>query len=182
MKASEPASTLVPPATATPPADDALTLGVNGRPTTYTGRPGEPLVWVLRDLGLTGTKPGCGIGVCGACIVLMDGEPARSCLVTAAEAADREITTIEGLVNGSSPDELHPVQRAFIEAGAAQCGWCMSGQVLMAVALLDRIPQPTDDEVVATMSEVLCRCGAYGRIRAAIHAVANGAVAQSARP
>ncbi len=128
-----------------------------------------PLLWVLRDeLGLTGTKYGCGIGQCGACTVLMNGEPVRSCQVPLS-AVTGEITTIEGL---GSPDALHPVQASWIEHQVAQCGYCQSGQIVSACALIAMHPSPTDADIDAAMSGVLCRCGSYGRIRAAIKTAA----------
>jgi aerobic-type carbon monoxide dehydrogenase small subunit (CoxS/CutS family) len=153
------------------PGDEAIVLRINGEDRPFTGRSSEPLVWALRDLGLMGTKPGCGVGACGACVVLLDGAPVRSCLMPTGEARAHDILTIEGLGGDGDPN-LHPVQRALVDAGAPQCGWCMSGQVLTAVALLDRRPAPTDREIEDAMNDVLCRCGAYGRIRAAVRAVA----------
>lgn len=152
--------------------DEPIVLRINGEDWPFGGRASEPLVWVLRELGLTGTKPGCGVGVCGVCVVLLDGEPIRSCLTPAGEVRGRDILTIEGLGRGRDDQDLHPVQQALVDAGAPQCGWCMSGQVLTAVALLARQPAPTDREVEEAMDVVLCRCGAYGRIRAAVRAAA----------
>jgi isoquinoline 1-oxidoreductase alpha subunit len=168
-----------PRSPSTPSADplhlrgEPVTLHVNGRALAYPGRSSEPLLWALRELGLTGTKPGCGIGVCGACIVLMDGVVTRACQTRTTEAVERHVVTIEGLAD---PDGhgLHPVQQAFVDAGAPQCGWCMGGQILTAVSLLAEHPDPTDDQLDDAMSEVLCRCGAYGRIRAAVRAAASG--------
>jgi aerobic-type carbon monoxide dehydrogenase small subunit (CoxS/CutS family) len=157
-------------------------LRVNGEAVVYHGPAAEPLIWGLRDLGFLGTKPGCGIGVCGVCTVLLDGRPTRSCITSTADAVGHDIMTIEGMAGGDE-ERLHPFQQAFVDLGAPQCGWCMSGQVLTAVALLAAHPDPTDDEIDDTMSDVLCRCGAYGRIRAAIHAASStGATAERANP
>jgi isoquinoline 1-oxidoreductase subunit alpha len=157
-------------------------LRVDGEAVAFPGRATEPLVWALRDLGFLGTKPGCGIGVCGVCTVLIDGRPTRSCITPTADAVGRDILTIEGLASGDE-GRLHPVQQAFVDLGAPQCGWCMSGQILTAVALLAAHPDPTDDEIDDAMSDVLCRCGAYGRIRAAIRAASStGATMGSSNP
>lgn len=144
----------------------ALKLTVNGKPHEVDVEPEMPLLWVLREnLGLTGTKYGCGIAQCGACTVHLDGEPVRSCSMPVASAAGREITTIEGL----SPDGRHPVQKAWVEHTVPQCGYCQSGQIMAAVALIARSPDPSDSEIDAAMSGHLCRCGTYPRIRKAIH-------------
>ena len=125
-----------------------------------------PLLWALRDtIGLTGTKFGCGVGLCGACTVHLDGAPVRACGVSVGGAAGKAITTIEGL----SPDGSHPVQRAWMEEDVAQCGYCQAGQIMAAVALLRSNPNPTDADIDRAMSGNLCRCGTYHRIRAAIH-------------
>ena len=130
-----------------------------------------PLLWVLRDeLGLTGTKYGCGIALCGACTVHMDGMAVRSCLVQASELDGVEITTIEGL---GTPDALHAVQAAWVENQVAQCGYCQSGQIMQAAALLEMNPEPTDGDIDDAMSGNLCRCGTYPRIRAAVHTAAE---------
>jgi isoquinoline 1-oxidoreductase alpha subunit len=134
------------------------------------------LVWVLRDfLGLTGTKFGCGAGICGSCTVLLDGKPVRSCLTPASTVVGKEITTIEGLAqpNVDSDLQLHPVQQAFLETQAPQCGYCMSGQMLTAAALLEKNPQPTDDEIKQGMNSVYCRCGTYVRIQEAVSRAAE---------
>ena len=147
-----------------------MKLTVNGRPLSAEVEPDMPLLWVLRDeLGLTGTKYGCGIAQCGACTVHMDGLAVRSCQVTAADADGTQITTIEGL---GTPGAPHPVQQAWIEAQVAQCGYCQSGQIMQAAWLLAGNPAPTDDEIDAVMSGNLCRCGTYPRIRQAVHAAA----------
>jgi aerobic-type carbon monoxide dehydrogenase small subunit (CoxS/CutS family) len=129
-----------------------------------------PLLWVLRDtLGLTGTKYSCGVGECGSCAVFVNGALTRSCLVPISDADGATIQTIEGL----SPDRSHPVQRAWIEHQVPQCGWCHSGQILAAVDLLNRRPNPSDADIDAAMSSFLCRCGTQQRIRAAIHRAAE---------
>ena len=148
-----------------------LTLVVNGSSRPVDLAPETPLLWALRDtLVLTGTKFGCGIGACGSCTVLLDGAPVRSCQVSVADAAGRKITTIEGL----SPDGTHPVQRAWIADEVPQCGYCQSGQIVAAAALLARKPQPTDADIDDAMDGILCRCGTYERIRRAIHRAARG--------
>ena len=130
-----------------------------------------PLLWLLRDvIGLKGTKYGCGIAACGACTVHLDGEAVRSCQTFASDAAGREVTTIEGL---GSPEALHAVQTAWIEGQVAQCGYCQSGQIMQAAALLAATPNPTDDEIDEAMGGNLCRCGTYPKIRAAVHAAAT---------
>jgi aerobic-type carbon monoxide dehydrogenase small subunit (CoxS/CutS family) len=147
-----------------------LTLNVNGRAHEVDVEPEMPLLWVLREaLGLTGTKYGCGIAQCGACTVHVDGQPVRSCSVPAASVAGRRVTTIEGL----SPDASHPVQKAWIEHTVPQCGYCQSGQIMAAAALLARSPDPSDAEIDAAMAGNLCRCGTYPRIRTAIHRAAE---------
>jgi isoquinoline 1-oxidoreductase alpha subunit len=148
-----------------------LELNVNGTPHSVDLEPDTPLLWVLRDqLDLTGTKFGCGVGACGACTVLMDGQPTRSCVVAVSAAAGKAVTTIEGL----STDRSHPVQRAWLEESVPQCGYCQSGMILAAVALLRQKPQPTDADIDAAMTN-LCRCGTYGRVRRAIHSAARRA-------
>jgi aerobic-type carbon monoxide dehydrogenase small subunit (CoxS/CutS family) len=151
-----------------------FSLTVNGAVHEVDADPEMPLLWVLRDLlGLTGTKFSCGTGACGACTVHIDGEAVRSCLIPLSGAAGKQIVTIEGL----SQDGRHPLQQAWIEQQVSQCGYCQPGQIMAAAALLDRLPNPSDEEISAAMSGVLCRCGMYGRIQAAIHqaAVEGGA-------
>ena len=132
--------------------------------------PEMPLLWVLRDeLDIKGPKYGCGIGQCGACTVHVDGEPARSCTLPIAKLAGRRVVTIEGLAPG---ERLHPVQQAWIDHQVPQCGYCQGGQILAAVALLRKYPQPTDRQIDEAMTN-LCRCGTYARVRAAIHAAAK---------
>jgi isoquinoline 1-oxidoreductase subunit alpha len=150
-----------------------MQLQVNGKLVDVGDDPQMPLLWALRDLaGLTGTKFGCGVASCGACTVLVDGVPVRSC-VTAIGDVTGSVTTIEGI---GSPGTLHRVQQAWIEEQVAQCGYCQSGQIMSAVALLEGNPAPTDADIDEAMSGNLCRCGTYPRIRAAIHrASAKGA-------
>jgi aerobic-type carbon monoxide dehydrogenase small subunit (CoxS/CutS family) len=150
----------------------ATSLVVNGTRRTVTVAPDTPLLWVLRDvIGLTGTKFGCGAGQCGACTVHLDGAPVRSCSVPLSAAAGRRVTTIEGL----SANRAHALQRAWIELDVPQCGYCQSGQLMAAAALLARNPSPTDADIDAAMDGNICRCGTYQRIRAAIHLAAGGA-------
>jgi isoquinoline 1-oxidoreductase subunit alpha len=147
----------------------AITLVVNGIPHTVDMEPDTPLLWVLRDsLKLTGTKYGCGIAQCGACTVMMEGQAIRSCSYPIASVAGKSITTIEGL----SADGTHPVQLAWIEFDVPQCGYCQSGQIMAAVALLKDKPKPTDAEINSAMTNI-CRCGTYLRIRQAIHRAAE---------
>jgi len=148
-----------------PPID----LTVNGRRQSVDVAPDTPLLWVLRDnLGLTGTKFGCGIAQCGSCTVLLDGVATRSCVVPVSAVAEKRVTTIEGL----SRDRSHPVQRAWVADEVPQCGYCQSGQIMAAVALLETTPKPTDADIDAAMTNI-CRCGTYQRIRAAIHRAAG---------
>ena len=146
------------------------TLTVNDKSHTVDVQPGTPLLWVLRDtIGLTGTKYGCGQGLCGSCTVHLDGEPTRSCITPIEAVANSSVVTIEGL----SPDRSHPVQRAWIAEEVPQCGYCQSGQIMTAVALLRKHPSPTDEQINEAMSDVLCRCGTYQRIKRAIHQAAK---------
>jgi len=143
---------------------------VNGQAIQYRMNPATPLLWALRDASnLTGTKYGCGNGHCGACTVHVDGQPMKSCSVTSASVAGREIKTIEGL----SADTSHAVQRAWIEQGVPQCGYCQSGQIMAAVSLLQRAPKPTDRDIDEAMAGNLCRCGTYAQIRRAIKRAAE---------
>lgn len=154
-----------------------ITLSINGEPRALDVDPSTPLLWVIRDYaGLTGTKFGCGIAQCGACTVHVDGKPVRSCVTPASAAAGRQVTTIEG-VNGGE-DGLHPVQQAWIDEQVPQCGYCQSGQIMAAAALLARIPSPTDADIDTAMSGVICRCGTYPRIRKGIKRAA-AAMAQA---
>ncbi|MCE8033139.1 MAG: (2Fe-2S)-binding protein [Halomonas sp.] len=139
---------------------------INGRAVEVAAEPDTPLLWVLREqLKLTGTKFGCGVAQCGACTVHVDGEPVRSCVFSLSGAEGRSVTTIEGL----SEDGSHPVQQAWVELEVPQCGYCQSGQIMSAAALLARNPSPSDAEIDEAMRGNLCRCGTYVRIRAAIH-------------
>jgi aerobic-type carbon monoxide dehydrogenase small subunit (CoxS/CutS family) len=142
-----------------------FSLSVNARSVEFDGDPETPLLWVLRDaLGLTGTKYGCGKGLCGACTVHLEGVAIRSCLMRISSVGTKRITTIEGL----SADAGHPLQRAWIAEAVPQCGYCQSGQIMQAASLLARIPDPTDEQINAAMSGNICRCGTYQRIRRAI--------------
>ena len=146
-------------------------LVVNGREETVDVPPELPLLWALRDmLGLKGTKYGCGIGVCGACTVHVNGNATRSCQLPVSAVAGAQITTIEGL----SPDGSHPLQLAWQEVDVPQCGYCQAGQIMSAAALLERKPNPTDHEIEQAMNGNLCRCATYARIRRAIHVAASG--------
>jgi isoquinoline 1-oxidoreductase subunit alpha len=147
-----------------------IELNINGKDAHVDVDADTPLLWVLRDtLSLTGTKFGCGMALCGACTVHLDGAPIRSCVTPVSAVAGKKITTIEGL----SSDRSHPVQKAWIELDVPQCGYCQSGQIMSAVALLTQTPQPTDDQIDAAMAGNICRCGTYQRIRAAIHRAAQ---------
>ena len=147
------------------------TLTVNGNKHRVNVEDDMPLLWVLRDeIGLTGTKFGCGRGLCGTCTIHLDGEPTRSCMTSVEYADGSEITTIEGL----SKDVSHPLQQAWIDEEVPQCGYCQSGQIMTAAALLKRIPDPSDDDIDVAMKMNLCRCGTYQRIRKAIHKAAKG--------
>ncbi len=146
---------------------------VNGKPQRLDVDPATPILWVLREqLGMTGTKFGCGVAQCGACTAHLDGQPIRSCSTPISEADGRKITTIEGLATPEGA--LHPLQQAWIDEQVPQCGYCQSGQLMSAVALLRDSPNPSDAEIDAAMSGNICRCGAYGRIRKAIKAAASG--------
>ena len=145
-------------------------LNVNGEVRAVDAAPDTPLLWVLRDeVGLTGTKFGCGASLCGACTVHLNGEPVRSCSTPLSTVGDAQVTTIEGL----SPDGSHPVQQAWTEVNVAQCGYCQAGQIMQAAALLRANANPTDADIDTAMSGNLCRCGTYPRIRSAIHRAAE---------
>jgi isoquinoline 1-oxidoreductase subunit alpha len=143
-----------------------MKLDINGTVRDVDVDADMPLLWVLRDvLGLAGTKFGCGMAQCGACTVHLDGKPARSCVLPVSSVGGRKVTTIEGL----SADGSHPVQRAWAEADVVQCGYCQSGQIMTAVALLKAKPEPSDDDIDAALSANICRCGTYVRVREAVH-------------
>jgi len=149
----------------------AITLTVNGVARQALVEPNQTLTSLLRDeLGLTGTKHGCGVGDCGCCTVILDGETVNSCLVLAMQAQGREVMTIEGLAKGA---ELHPLQQAFVDAGAIQCGFCTPGMILSAKALLDHTPQPTREEITKGLSGNLCRCTGYEKIVEAVQDAAD---------
>ena len=145
-----------------------IRLKINGKDRTFDGDPDMPLLWFLRDmLGLTGTKFGCGMSLCGACTVHRNGEAIRSCTTSMKEVSGAEITTIEGVT------PMHPVQKAWLETRVPQCGYCQPGQIMQAIALLKTNKQPTDQDIDTVMSGNICRCGTYQRIRAAIHQAAK---------
>lgn len=147
----------------------SIVFTLNEKSFTFDGDPQMPLLWVLRDFAeLKGTKFGCGIAQCGACTVYLDGSPVRSCSLPVSVAAGKKVTTIEGI----SVDIDHAVQKAWIELQVPQCGYCQSGQVMAAVALLKRVPVPTDKDIDNAMQGIICRCGTYNRIRAAVHRAA----------
>jgi aerobic-type carbon monoxide dehydrogenase small subunit (CoxS/CutS family) len=149
----------------------ATELTINGEAVSLDVEPDMPLLWAIRDLaGLTGTKYGCGKALCGSCNVHLDGQVVRSCVIPVSAAAGRDVKTIEGV----DAEGSHPVQVAWRELNVAQCGYCQSGQIMSAVALLERIPNPTDEDIDAAMSGNICRCGTYTRIRKAIHRAAEG--------
>jgi len=150
-----------------------FTLSVNGQPHKIEAAPEMPLLWALRErIGLTGTKFGCGQGQCGACTVLLGGTAVRSCMTRLSDIRGRSITTIEGL----DPHGEHPLQKAWIEADVAQCGYCQTGQIMTAAALLARNPKPSDQEIDGALGRNVCRCGTYLRIREAIHLAAGKGV------
>lgn len=148
-----------------------IRLRVNGTDRTFDGDPATPLLWYLRDeLALTGTKFGCGMALCGTCTVHLDGQPVRACILGVGNAEGKSVVTIEGL----SPDGMHPVQQAWRALDVAQCGYCQSGQIMQAAALLQATPKPTDEQIDLAMAGNLCRCGTYLRIRAAIRTASQG--------
>ena len=147
-----------------------ITLKVNGKQENVDVDPSTPLLWVLREnLGLTGTKYGCGMAQCGACTVHIDGQAVRSCVAPVSRAAGKQVTTIEGLSTNLS----HPLQQAWLEVDVPQCGYCQSGQLMSAAVLLREKPQPTDEDIDQAMTGTICRCGTYPRIRQAIHRAAE---------
>ncbi|HEY7579916.1 MAG TPA: (2Fe-2S)-binding protein [Acetobacteraceae bacterium] len=148
-----------------------VTLKVNGQDHSYDGDPTVPLLWVIRDeLGLTGTKFGCGKGLCGSCTVHLDGVAVRSCQTAVSEVAGKAIVTIEGL----DPEGNHPVQRAWRETSAPQCGYCHAGQIMQAAALLAATPKPSDSDILTAMAGNICRCGCYQRIAEAVRLASTG--------
>lgn len=158
-----------------------MELEVNGRIHEVADSPSRMLLWVLRDeLGLYGTKYGCGAGICGACTVLMDNEAARACITPLPAAAGKSIRTIEGLADSPVSEglQMHPVQQAFLDLQVPQCSYCMSGQMMTAVAFLEKTPNPTEEDIVAAMGQNYCRCGCYFRIKQAVSHAA-GLVAQN---
>jgi len=149
-----------------------ISFKVNSKRVSFDGDTDTPLLWVLRDhLQLTGTKFGCGIGLCGACVVHLDGRAAAACRLPVSSVEGRSVTTIEGLA--AADGELHPVQKAWLELDVAQCGYCQSGQIMATADLLKRYPKPTDQDIDNNMSSMICRCGTYVRIRKAIHRAAE---------
>lgn len=156
----------------------SISFTINGKKQTVDVDPAMPLLWVIRDIiGYTGTKYGCGAGLCGACTVHIDGEATRSCVTPVEMVANKTVTTIEGL----SPNHSHPLQLAWIEEDVPQCGYCQSGQIMSAAALLAEKPKPTDADIDAMMGGHICRCGTYNRIRRAIHRAANTAKAMGVK-
>lgn len=148
-----------------------MELNINGQKVEVDADPGELLLWVLRDrLEMTGTKFGCGAGICGACTVHVDGEATRACITPIASLEGKEIRTIEGLAENG---KLHPMQQAFIDGQVPQCGWCMSGQVMAAAAFVESNPNPSEEEIITAMSGNYCRCGCYVRIYNAVASVAG---------
>jgi isoquinoline 1-oxidoreductase alpha subunit len=148
-----------------------IKMKINGQEQSWDGDPALPLLWFLRDeLGLTGTKFGCGVALCGACTVLVDGQPARSCITAVSDASERAVTTIEGL----HPTGDHAVQKAWREVNVPQCGFCQAGQIMQAAALLMQNPKPSHDEIRTAMAGNICRCGCYQRIENAVHLASTG--------
>ena len=145
-------------------------LNINAKTYEVEAEPQTPLLWVIRDeIGLTGTKFGCGIAQCGACTIHLNGNPVRSCSISVASAQNQELTTIEGL----SKDNSHPIQKAWLDIQVPQCGYCQSGQIMSAAALLEKNSKPTDEDIDQAMAGNICRCGTYHRIRKAIHNASN---------
>ncbi|HXU11986.1 MAG TPA: (2Fe-2S)-binding protein [Candidatus Binatia bacterium] len=149
----------------------SFNITINGRKSTVEADPDTPILWVLRDsLGLTGTKFGCGASLCGACTIHVDGRAVRSCVTPISDAGDKKITTIEGL----SANRSHPLQQAWVAEDVPQCGYCQSGMIMTAAALLAEKPKPTDEDIDAALGTHICRCGTYQRIRQAVHRAAKG--------
>jgi aerobic-type carbon monoxide dehydrogenase small subunit (CoxS/CutS family) len=150
---------------------EKIQFTLNGKPVQLEENPAQSLLWFLRgDMQLTGTKYGCGVGLCGACSVLVDGVAQRSCLMDLNDVANKTLTTIEGLANG---EELHPVQQAFVENDALQCGYCTPGMIITAVSMLDENPSASEADIIKGLDENLCRCGAHKRILKAVHSVSQ---------
>jgi aerobic-type carbon monoxide dehydrogenase small subunit (CoxS/CutS family) len=150
---------------------ETIKFELNGSPTEITTDPGNLLMWVIRnELGLTGTKFGCGLGFCGSCTILLDNEPVRSCMMAVSDVAGKKVLTIEGVAKNGS---LHPLQKAFMENDALQCGYCTPGMIMNALGLLLRNPEPSRREIIEAMDENLCRCGTYGRIIESIQVAAR---------
>ena len=148
-----------------------MQLNINGAPVEVTAGPGDLLLWVLRDeLGMIGTRFGCGAGICGACTVQVDGVATRACITPLAMVDGKEVRTIEGMATTAADGTLvlHPLQQAFIDVQVPQCAWCMSGQIMTAAAFLEQNPSPSEDEIVAAMGNNYCRCGCYARIKRAV--------------
>jgi isoquinoline 1-oxidoreductase alpha subunit len=151
-----------------------ITLNINGKDQQLDIDDDTPLLWAVRDeLDLKGSKFGCGMGLCGACTMHMNGQPIRTCIMPVSAVVGQKITTIEGLSSPSNADALTPVQKAWVDLNVAQCGYCQSGQIMAATALLEKNPKPTDQDIDNAMSGNICRCGTYPRIKKAIHHAAN---------
>ena len=152
----------------------SYTLNINNKVLTVNAEPDTPLIWVLRDeLDLTGTKFGCGLALCGSCTVHLDGNPVRSCATTISTVGDKKVITIEGLTENADEETLHPVQQAWMDENVPQCGFCQTGQIMSAIALLRKNPNPSDSDIDTAMEGNICRCGTYERIRKAIKRAAN---------
>jgi isoquinoline 1-oxidoreductase subunit alpha len=152
----------------------SYTLNINNQSLTVNAEPDTPLLWVLRDeLDLTGTKFGCGMALCGACTVHVNGNSVRSCSTPISSVGDKKVTTIEGVSAGAEEGKFHPVQQAWMEENVPQCGFCQTGQIMSAIALLEKNPNPSDSDIDSAMAGNICRCGTYERIRKAIKRAAN---------
>jgi len=152
----------------------SYTLNINNQNLTVNAEPDTPLLWVLRDeLDLTGTKFGCGMALCGACTVHLNGNSVRSCSTPISSVGDKKVTTIEGISIGADEGKLHPVQKAWMEENVPQCGFCQTGQIMSAISLLEKNPNPSDSDIDSAMAGNICRCGTYERIRKAIKRAAN---------
>jgi len=161
-----------------------MDLNINGQTFSSEAEADDMLLWVLRDeLGLTGTKFGCGIGICGSCTVHIDGNAMRSCVTPVAAAEGKEVLTVEGLatLDADGNETLHPIQEAFIDAQVPQCAWCMNGQMMTALAFLEKTDSPSEEDIVSAMGNNYCRCGCYARIKVAVANAAEGVQAAKAR-